>query len=69
MFKSIMVAPAYGRDYLNAEQAQKAWEDGSDFVVYGTNTYINNEDAKTAGFTEVRIRFRKRTKLVAVKVA
>lgn len=69
MFKSLMVAPAYGRDYLSEEQARKAWDEGKDFVVYGTSTYINLEDAKTAGFTEVRIRFRKRTKLVTVKLA
>lgn len=63
-----MVAPAYGRDYESETAAKADWEAGKDFVVYGTQTYINLEDAKTAGFTEVKIRFRKRTKLLAVKV-
>ena len=68
--KAILVTPAYGRDYLNKEQTLAAWRDGKDFVCYGGGgTYINNEDAKTAGLTRVTIKFRKKTLLLVVDVA
>lgn len=68
--KAILVTPAYGRDYLNKEQALAAWRDGKDFVCYGSGgTYINNEDAKTAGFQTVTVKFRKKTLLLRIDVA
>ena len=68
MFKSLLVTPAYGRDYLTEEQARKAWDDGKDFLCYGTSSYVNKEDAEKAGLTEVRIKFRRKTLLAVVKV-
>jgi hypothetical protein len=67
MFKSITVTPAYGRDYRSETEAKADWEAGKDFSIPGQG-YVNNEDAKTAGISEVRIRFRKRTLLAIVKV-
>lgn len=68
--KAMLVTPAYGRDYLNKEQALAAWRDGKDFLCYGSGgTYLNNEDAKTAGLDRVTIKYRRKTLLVVVDVA
>lgn len=67
------VSPAYGREYKSAKAAKADWEAGKDFTVQDMSSRwdgkpINKEDAKTAGFSEVNIRFAQMTKLVVVKL-
>ena len=69
----ITVTPAYGRDYTSATKAKLDWEAGQDFILRDVTSPwdgkpINLEDARTAGFQEVNIRYRGLTKLVVVRL-
>jgi len=35
MVSTIIVGPAYGRDYKSAKEARKAWDENRDFVCFG----------------------------------
>ena len=67
------VSPAYGRDYPTAAKAKAAWEAGDDFILRDCTSRwdgkpINLEDARTAGFTEVNLRFNKMAGVCVVKL-
>ena len=69
----IIVTPAYGRDYTSAEKASADWASGKDFILRDPRSpwdgkYINEEDARNAGITEVNIRFARGTKVTVVRL-
>lgn len=69
----ITVTPAYGRDYTSAAKAKADWEAGKDFILQDVSSRwdkkpINLEDARTAGFQEVNIRFARNAKVVVVRL-
>ena len=67
--KTLVISPAYGRDYTTASQVMAAWHDGKDFMIqslrYG-GTYVSIRDAKALvadGYVAVELRYMKKTKL------
>ena len=40
------VEPAYGRKYVSAEEAEKAFRDGKDFILYPRFQYCSIRDFK-----------------------
>lgn len=63
------LAPAYGRDYKSKAAVLKDWEDGKDFQICGSGSYINLEDAKNHHSPlTLNIRYDKMTKVVVVKI-
>jgi len=69
----ITVTPAYGRDYTSGVAAKADWNSGMDFILRDVTSPwdgkpINLEDAKTAGFQAVNIRFKRMTRVVVVNL-
>lgn len=68
-----LVITGYCRDYKTSKEAQAAWHQGKDFVIRNANYWIGApcsirdiDRLKEDGFTEVQIRFNRRTDLVIV---
>lgn len=63
---TLVVSPAYGRDYKTAKEALADWEKGKDFKIQGPpvfcGTYCSIRDSNK--FEAVEIRFKKLTELV-----
>jgi len=66
----LTLLPAYGRDYKSKQAAIDDWNANKDFVAvgFGGGGNINKEDAISSGVAEVKIRYKKQTMFVVVKV-
>lgn len=66
---TLVVTPAYGRDYPSAAKAIEAWNEGKDFMAANlTRTYVSKQDLANYphSFTHVNIRYRKLQKVAVV---
>ena len=67
----LIVVPAYGRDYKNAKDAEKDFQDGKDFII---NDISSRWDGKPCSIRDlpkgeqVEIRYKKKTLLTVVTV-
>jgi len=64
---------AYGRDYKSAKEVKEAFEADKDFVIADfvhpdCGRYINRPQLLEGGIREVRIRYKRLTKVCLVKV-
>jgi hypothetical protein len=65
--RSLTVTGAYGRDYSNATDALRDWKNGKDFLIAGTRSYVNLEDAlHNPEIKEIRIRYAKLSKVTII---
>ena len=65
----ITISAAYGRSYKNQTSIKKDWNDGKDFIIRSMDNggrYINKQDAKTAGFTSVNVRYSNDRKVMVI---
>lgn len=56
MIENYTLVPAYGRDYINKDDALKDWNDGKDFKISGGGPYCSIRDVefmKKQGIKEV----------------
>ena len=67
--KTLVISPAYGRDYASVSQVLADWHDGKDFIIqslrYG-GAYVSIRDTPALvadGYTMVELRYMKKTKL------
>lgn len=59
--ETLVVSPAYGRDYSSKAKAIHAWNNGDDFIIHGykmNNRYVNRTDALRTTATHIQIRYR-----------
>lgn len=71
---TIILSPAYGRDYKNKAAAIADFEAGRDFLVESigpfTGRYATKQDiVKVGRFTHAELRYRRLTQLALVKIA
>lgn len=62
----LTVTPRNGRDYKSRAAAIADWEAGLDFTSCGMDSYglaVNKEDAVSAGFDPINIRYKKQTEV------
>lgn len=65
--KTLVVVPAYGRDYASKAEVQSAWDDGRDFLMEGVmarGSYVSSRDVailKEEGWTHVNVRYKGHT--------
>jgi hypothetical protein len=75
--KSLILIPAYGRDYKNQSAVFDAIKAGNDFRIVDyfnglDGRYINKpqfKDLAVAGFTHLEIRYAKKTKCIFIDIA
>ena len=73
---TVILTPAYGRDYKNKAQVTNDWKDGKDFIIRNiTDPYEgkpcsirDTKFLKDAGYTHAQIRYARLTKLIMVKL-
>ena len=61
--------PAYGRDYKNKSEVQRAFDADQDFVESVSGRYINKSQIKELGIKHVNVRYAKQRKITGVKVS
>jgi hypothetical protein len=72
--RTLVVTPAYGRDYKSKKAASQDWKDGKDFVSRDFSmpdrplSIRDTEALKSEGFGEVQIRYKRMMNLVVVKL-
>lgn len=65
---TLVVVPAYGRDYRSKKAAIDDWNAGKDFRVtnYKLGGYINRADALTTTATSIQIRYKNQTMVTVI---
>lgn len=69
----LTVIPAYGRDYPSKHKVTEAVKSNKDFIISDMSSpwdgrYCNSEDLKHDGHTEVRVRYKRLTRVTIVKL-
>jgi len=60
MEETIIVTPAYGRDYKKSEDAVKDWRDGKDFIIQNITSRWSGKPCSTRDFDDrqqIKIRY------------
>ena len=60
------IAPAYGRDYANEDEAKHAWKEGRDFILYHPSHRLNGHyvtigDMIAGDYIEIQFKRRKQS--------
>ena len=71
--KTIILSPAYGRDYTKKADVIAALCHGSDFIIEDVinpyrGGYINIAELMAAGFTDIELRYNKKQKVTMYKL-
>ncbi len=66
MFYTLL--PAYGRDYKNQKSLKSDWNNNKDFIIAETRQYINKQDAKNYGLTDVIFRYSQKRKVMSMSI-
>lgn len=72
--KILSVIPAYGREYTEESQIQRDWDNSLDFRICDTSDpyygkYINLEDARNAGLTNILVLYKNRSARYNIRVS
>lgn len=68
---TLIVTPAYGRDYTKEADVQTAWDEDKDFIIQSPGMrgkYLNKSDAENHGLKSVIIRYANAQELLEVEV-
>lgn len=69
--QSLLIKPAYGRDYKNKQEVEEAWNSNKDFIITSPGIkgkYINKSDAENHFIDKVIIRYRNSNDLHSIRV-
>ena len=69
----LTLIPAYGRDYASKAKVSEAVKAGKDFIIADISSrwngrYCNAEQLIEDGYTSVRVRYYRQTRMVVVKL-
>lgn len=62
------LTPAYSRDYRSRAEALADFNSDKDFVAAAYGSYTNKSDLRSAGITEVLLRYWNNTRIAVVKM-
>ena len=66
---TVVLTPAYGRDFSSAKSAEEAFHSNADFITQPDGQYASKQNlVEYTNFTHAEIRFSKLTKLVIVEI-